>query len=291
MMSEIDMRRNFIQRYSIALFFVLALLLGAGIIYLVAEGIIPSELFLLAALSSSIAGILMTTVEDGKAGLKLMWHRLIIWRVKIGYWLFVLIFLLLAFMIGSAINPLFNGDPIDFNNMQPIWGFIPLFIVFVIVAGIGEELGWTGFLTPRLQSRYSALTESLFRAVLVCLWHLPLFIYSSLGSLSFADLHYSGWISQLGFVQSLVAFTFLFLIPWSIFITWIFNNTRGSLLLVAVLHGSEIWVAYWMVSTGIDPANFGNWWGYGAILLVAAGAIVLFNGAENLSRKHERIAH
>ena len=290
-MPEITVRRNFIQRYSIALFFVLALLLGAGIIYLVAEGIIPSELFLLAALSSSIAGILITAVEDGKAGLKLMWHRLIIWRVKIGYWLFVLIFLLLAFMLGSAINPLFNGDPIDFNNMQPIWGFIPLFIVFVIVAGIGEELGWTGFLTPRLQTRYSALTVSLIRAVLVCIWHLPLFIYSSLGSPSFADLHYSGWISQLGLLPSLVIFTLLFLIPWSIYSTWIFNNTRGSILLVAVLHGSEVWVAYWMVSTGIDPANFGNWWGYGVVLIATAVAIVLFNGAENLSRKHERIAH
>lgn len=291
MTSSPALQRYSTQRYSIALFFILAFLLGGGVIYLVAQEVIPSELFLLAALSSSVAGIIMTAIEDGKEGLRLMWHRLLTWRVKIGYWLFVLIFLLLAFMLGSAINPLFNGDPIGFSHMQPILGFIPLFIVFVIIAGIGEELGWTGFLTPRLQSRYSALTASLFRAVLVCIWHLPLFIYSSPGSPAFADLHYSGWISQLGLFQSLAVFTFLFLIPWSIFSTWIFNNTKGSLLLVAVLHGSEIWVAYWMVSTGIDPANFGNWWGYGAVLLAAAIAIVLFNGAGNLSRKHERIAH
>jgi membrane protease YdiL (CAAX protease family) len=273
------------------MFFILALLFGAGIIYLVAQGAIPSELFMLSVLSVTIAAIIMTAVEDGKAGLKLLWRRLIIWQVKIGYWLFALFFLVPAIMLGSVINPLFNGDSIDFNNIQPLSSFIPLFFIFVILAGIGEELGWSGFLTPRLQARYSALTTSLIRAVLVCIWHLPLFIYSSLGSPSFADLHYSGWISQLGLSQSLVAFTFLFLIPWSIFSTWIFNNTRGSLLLVAVLHGSEVWAAYWMVSTGIDPANFSNWWGYGAVMFAAAVIIVLSNGAANLSRKHERIAH
>jgi membrane protease YdiL (CAAX protease family) len=230
-------------------------------------------------------------VEDGKAGLNLLWRRLLIWRVKIGYWLFALFFLVPAIMIGSIINPLFSGDPVDFNNIQPLAPFIPLFFIFVIVAGIGEELGWPGFLTPRLQARYSAFTTSLIRAVLLCIWHLPLFIYSSLGSPSFADLHYTGWISQLGLLQSLVALTFMLLLPWSIISTWIFNNTRGSLLLVAILHGSEVWAAYWMVSAGIDPANFSNWWGYGAILLAAAGAIVLINGAKDLSLKHERILH
>jgi membrane protease YdiL (CAAX protease family) len=291
MTSSPAVERDYVDRYSIAMFFVLTLLLGAGIIYLVAQGVIPSELFLLSVLSVTIAGIIMTAVEDGKAGLKLLWRRLLIWRVKFGYWLFALFFLVPAIMLGSVVNPLFNGDPIAFNNIQPLYSFIPLFFIFVIVAGIGEELGWSGFLTPRLQARYTALTTSLIRAVLVCIWHLPLFVYSSLGSPSFADLHYAGWISQLGLLQSLVAFTFFFLLPWSIFSTWIFNNTRGSLLLVAVLHGSEVWAAYWMVNAGIDPANFGNWWGYGAILLAAAGAIVLINGVKELSLKHERIAH
>ena len=291
MTSTLAIRRDYVQRYSIAMFFVVSLLLGAGMIYLVANGVIPSELFLLSVFSVTIAAIIMTAVEDGKAGLKLLWHRLLIWRVKIGYWLFALFFLVPAIMLGSVINPLFNGDTIDFNNLQPLSRFIPLFFIFVIVAGIGEELGWSGFLTPRLQASHRALTTSLVRTVLVCLWHLPLFIYSSLGSPSFADLHYSGWISQLGLSQSLLAFAFMFLLPWSIFSTWIFNNTRGSMLLVAVLHGSEVWAAYWMVSTGIAPANFSNWWGYGAIMLAAAGAIVLFNGAKDLSLKHARIAH
>jgi hypothetical protein len=78
-------------------------------------------------------------------------------------------------------------------------------------------------------------------------------------------------------------------LPWSIFYTWIYNNTKGSLLLVAVLHGAEVWVNYWMISSAIDPNNADNYWGYGVVMLVVAAIVVITNGAKNLSRKHERI--
>ena len=86
-------------------------------------------------------------------------------------------------------------------------------------------------------------------------------------------------------------FVLVFVLPWSIFYTWIFNNTGGSLLLVAVLHGSEIWAAYWMLSAGIDPRNLDNYWGYGAFMLVIATIIVITTGPKNLSRKRARIVH
>jgi len=62
-------------------------------------------------------------------------------------------------------------------------------------------------------------------------------------------------------------------------------------LLVAVLHGSEIWVAYWMLSTGINSNNLNNYWGYGALMLLIAAIIVLVTGSQNLSRKDMRIVH
>jgi hypothetical protein len=44
-------------RYSVAAFFVLAMVLGAGTVYLVVQGILPAGIALAAALSASIAGI------------------------------------------------------------------------------------------------------------------------------------------------------------------------------------------------------------------------------------------
>ena len=282
---------NLVKRYPIAAFFILALALGTGTIFLVIQGLLPSNLVLVSVLSASIAGIIITGVEDGKAGLKLMLSRLLIWRVGIGYWLFALLFIVPVIVFGSMFNPLFSGDPISFSKIESVFSIVLLFISFFIVAGLGQELGWTGFLMPRLQARYSALVSCIIRAVLVAVWHLPVFIYSWLQPPVFIDLPYGRWIAQRGFLVAIVTATLFFIFPWSIFYAWIFNNTRGSLLLVAVLHGSEIWVAYWMLSTGINSNNLNNYWGYGALMLLIAAIIVLVTGSQNLSRKHMRIVH
>lgn len=285
-----DLDRSLV-RYSVAAFFILAMVLGGGTVYLVVRGVLPAGLALAAALSASIAGIIMTAVEDGRAGLKLMLSRLLIWRVGIGYWLFAFLFLVPAIFLGSVFNPLFNGDPLDISNMQPPFKIVPMFISFFIVAGLGQELGWTGFLTPRLQARFGALTSCVIRAILGGIWHLPLFLYSRRQLPALADFPYSGWIAQKGFPVAIVTLTLMFLLPWSIFYNWIFNNTRGSLLLVAILHGSEIWIAYWMLSTGINPNNLDNYWGYGAVMVLIAIIIVIMTGSQNLSRKRKRIVH
>jgi hypothetical protein len=83
----------------------------------------------------------------------------------------------------------------------------------------------------------------------------------------------------------------MLILPWSIFYTWLFNNTKGSLLLVATLHGSEIWLAYLMMSMGISPNNLDNYWGYGMVMILTAGIIVMVTGSQHLSRKHKRIVY
>ncbi len=284
-------RTRFVVRYSVAVYYILAMVLGGGIVYLVVHGILPSVLTLGAALSAAIAGLIMTAVEDGRKGLNLMLRRLLIWRVGIGYWLFAFFFLAIAVLLGSMVNPLFNGDPLSLSKMKPTVEIVPMFIIFFIVAGLGEELGWTGFLIPRLQTHYGALTSSLIRAILWGTWHLPLLLYSRLDLPSLVDFPYAGWITQKGFLVAMAAFTLMFLIPWSILLSWMFNATKGSLLLVAVLHGSEIWAAYWMLRNGISPRNLDNYWGYGALMIGTAILIVLTTGAQDLSRKHRKIIH
>ena len=177
------------------------------------------------------------------------------------------------------------------KNIKFSFEIVPMFIGFFIIAGIGQELGWTGFLTTRLQARFSAFHSTIIRAILVGFWHLPLLFYARLQHPALADFPYAGWIAQKGLLVAMGAFLLMFLLPWSIFYSWIFNNTRGSLLLVAVLHGSEVWVAYWMLSTGINPSNLDNYWGYGAVMVVIAAIIVITTGSQNLSRKRIRIVH
>jgi membrane protease YdiL (CAAX protease family) len=272
-------------------FFILATTLGGGVTVLIVQGFLPSGLALASALSALIAGIIVTAIVDGRAGLKRLLQRYLIWRVGIWYWLFALLFILPALLLGSLANPLLGGDPLTLSGFNPPFPLLPMFLVFFLVAGVGEDLGWTGFLIPRLQARYNALVSSLIRGILWGLWHMPLWICARLDPVSLRDFPYGGWIAQRGFWLSVGIFFVLFVIPWSIIYSWLFNNARGSLLLVSVLHGSEIWAAFGMVGAGIDPRNLANYLGYGAVLLGVSILLVLTTGAENLSRRNRRIVH
>jgi membrane protease YdiL (CAAX protease family) len=289
--SAIATRPGFIARHSVAAFFILAMALGASTVFLAAQGLLPAGLALASALSASIAGIAMTASEDGRNGLRLMLRRLLIWRVGIGYWLFSLLFIVPVVLLSTPLNALFGGDSPSYDGLSLSFDILPLFIGFFIVAGLGQELGWTGFLIPRLQARFSALTSSVFRAILGGIWHLPLLLYAGSQHAAFSDFPYGGWIASDGFLVTVGTLLLMFLLPWSIFFTWIFNNTGGSLLLVAVLHGSEIWVAYWMLRTGVSPSNLDNYWAYGGFLVLIASVIALVTGPRHLSRKRARITH
>jgi uncharacterized protein len=97
--------------------------------------------------------------------------------------------------------------------------------VFLFVGGpVFEEIGWRGFALPRLQGLYGPLVGSLILGVLWALWHLPLFLIPSW------DTPHGSSLDVVLFVVWAVSITIIF--------TWVFNNTKGSVLMVILAHGS-----------------------------------------------------
>ncbi len=82
-----------------------------------------------------------------------------------------------------------------------------------------EEVGWRGFALPRLQKRHNALMATLAVGVLWGLWHLPLFF--SVGN-PMSNYPFLAW-----FIGT-VAVSFVY--------TWLYNSTKGSLLVVTLFH-------------------------------------------------------
>jgi membrane protease YdiL (CAAX protease family) len=272
---------GFVKKYPAISQFVLAMLIGGGMTAPMVAGLIPSDsgAILVAAYSASLAGVILTAIVSGRAGLREMFRRLLIWRVGIGWWLFGLFALGLMFVGSTLLYALFSGAPLGLKLAQPLYMFVLLFIMkFVLDAGLGEELGWRGFLLPRLQSRYNALVSSIIVGVVWGLWHLPLFMLEGMSpTYEFAQAY--------GVVPSLLAYTVIVTVPWAILFTWFYNNTEGSLLLAFVFHASQAWFEIFR-----DPDNLiGPYLIYTAILTITAIVVVLVTGAQNLSRKHERI--
>ena len=79
-------------------------------------------------------------------------------------------------------------------------------------------MGWRGFALLKLQARYNPLVASLVIALAWFPWHIPLRLLPG------DEIYY--------------LYYGLSFIPQSVFLTWIFNRTNGSILAVGIAHVS-----------------------------------------------------
>ena len=103
------------------------------------------------------------------------------------------------------------------------WLVLVSFMHNLLLGGpLGEELGWRGFLLPQLLQRHDPLTASLLLAVAWALWHAPI------------DL-YAGFLVE---GPAAVLARFIWTIPVTILITWIYLRCKRVLLAALFLHVS-----------------------------------------------------
>lgn len=258
-----------IRRYPLAAFFALAYgisWLAWAPLWLPALGVdsLPRVPYhhALGALGPIAAAFLVSGVETGRAGIGDLLRRMVIWRGRIG-WIAVACvapFALLALAMAGA--SLVGGEDVTFARLGRSREFpefsVAAFIVYNIASfGFGEEVGWRGFVLPRLQARHSALSSSLLLTLGWAVWHAPLFLYRP----GYTGMHVAG---IAGWLFSLVT--------GSVLLTWLYNGSRGSLLVVAIFHAA-IDVVFTSESSSPVVVNAAGalitlW---GVIVVVAAG--------------------
>ena len=169
-----------------------------------------------------LSAFIMTGITEGREGIGRLLRRCVLWRVGFGWYLFIVIGIPLILVLGVMILP---GATESFKGRASLVA-IPWLsqIVYVFLHGpLGEEPGWRGFALPRLQRMHGPLGASLILGPLWALWHLPFF-----------------WVPAWNFPPTL-ANILLFVIasiPVTIVMTWVFNNTKGSVLMAILGHWS-----------------------------------------------------
>ena len=84
----------------------------------------------------------------------------------------------------------------EYPGVPSAWGLLPVFTTALVLNGIGEELGWRGFLTPALDARFGRFRATLVVAGLWLFWHLPLF-WLHAGMAAMVGLTLLGWMFGL----------------------------------------------------------------------------------------------
>jgi membrane protease YdiL (CAAX protease family) len=259
---------SLVRRHPLITFFVLAYALAWWIWILYAFNI--TFLGPIFALGPFLAAIIVTALTRGTAGLKALLSRMVRWRVGLGWYAAALLLPVAVYVVAVSLNILLGASASTAEQFGSWYLIFPLFaysLLFPLSGAFGEELGWRGYALPRVQARLWALSAALVIGVIQTAWHLPLFMSDRSTSPVPLIVGYMG----LGILA-----------------TWVFNNTRGSVLLTMLLHASFNTNAgfFGEMFAGADLVRMG--WLLAAGWCVAALVVVVVAGPKHLSRKHHR---
>jgi uncharacterized protein len=141
---------------------------GVGLLpYYPSSGV--SGLILIAGLvlGSFLSGFIMTGATEGRAGIRRFLRRFVLWRVKLRWYLVVLVGIPLIMLLGAIVMP---GALASFEPMDPLStliNYVPFFVLVLVLGGpLFEEPGWRGFALPRLQRLHGPLVGTLILGLL-----------------------------------------------------------------------------------------------------------------------------
>lgn len=216
-------------------------------------------LFPVIVVGVGVAGLVWTALLDGRAGISQLVNRLRpghiapLWYAGALFGppiLFLSVLLALRSVVSADFTP----------HVSPIG------MIFGVTAGLFEEVGWTGYLFPRMSVRRSPLTASLQLGLLWGLWHAPVVDY-----LGAAAPHGSYW---LAFFAAFVALA----TALRVLIGFVYVNT-GSVLLAMIIHASNTGFLATLAPSAISPPEETLSYGvYAAVLWLIVGLIVRMMG-------------
>lgn len=263
--------RTFIQRHSVSLFFVLAFALTWMIqipLVMDARGMLPfhvPDIFqFLQGPMPGIAALIMAGVVSGRAGIVDLIKRVGRGRVNLVWYVIAIVGTGVVYTAAVFASTLL-GSPmptLPALSLSLVAGVLIQMTIYLVFNW--EDIAWRGFAATRLQATQSALVTAIILGVVEGLFHIPLF---------FAPTSSQASSPFLSFM--------LLSIAGVVILNWVFNSTRGSVLLAMLFHAAA---NTWTDVVPI-PAGTGTAWTVWAVFFsVIAVVLVVVYGAKYLAR-------
>ena len=253
----------FIKQHQISIFLILTIVLSWFPWY---AGIAAET----ATFIPSLLALAMVFYIGGKKGGMNLLRSAGRWRVKPSYWLLAWFGPLFIFLIGLGIYLIFGGQAPSFTVFREELNLIPLFLLVVFLpfnGPVGEELGWRGYVLPRLQQRSGPLIASLVIGTVWGIWHLPTFFNPESVQNSL------GWGFFIPYMVGTIAN--------SVIMTWLYNKAKASALVAGIIWhaATDFWAPMFLADFSIAAGPGGtvnaNQTLYAIVLAVLAVAAIL----------------
>jgi len=244
--------RDWVKRSPLVAYFVLVFGIEWLLVFILSSLVPPMIALLIGSWLPNGVGLLVTGVAGGRAGLRELFSKVVVWRIDLKWYAIALFVPTTMAFLAIGLYTFFGNAVPDF---APASQLLPIVLLAVFTGAMGEELGWRGTALPRLQARWNALISSLILGVLWGLYQLPSFLLSGLP------------LQNLPLIPFMVA-----ALGITILISWTFNHTGGSLIIVFLYHFAFNFIGNVTGSFGV-PVLF--WVLAGICSVVAIAVIVL----------------
>jgi len=176
-----------------------------------------SVFFYVAVWAPNVAAITLTSVRGGWPELKDLLSRLVRVRAPPWVWLTAIAFYPALMIIVQLISVAF-GQPLATGD---VWLSVAVGVFnlpALLLGPLGEELGWRGYLLPRMLQRMRPVAAALVVGTIWMVWHIPAFFASGLPQ--------SGMALPVFMIAGLAL---------SVYVTWLFVNANQSILIAGIL--------------------------------------------------------
>jgi membrane protease YdiL (CAAX protease family) len=266
--------KAFVRKRPALIYFVLAVALSWGCMALmIGPGNFPISpelaesqgalLYVGMLIGPSAAGLLLTALLDGGAGLRDLLSRLFRWRVGARWYAVALLTAPLVATVVLLLLSLLSPEflPGIFASEDGL-ALLLSGVAAGLMVGLFEEVGWTGFAIPRLRQHYGILATGLLVGLVWGAWHFPPFWEAN---------SFSGVFP----LALLFARLFAWLPPYRVLMVWVYDRT-DSLLVVVLMHASLVTCTLAIVPSTLAGASLLTWlFAWAAALWAVMGAVAV----------------
>ena len=170
-------------------------------------------------LAVSVAAMVATAAFGGGAALRSLGSRLVLWRVAPRWYVAAVALPVLPALAALGTHRALGGQH-DIHGFVPLAATLPLLLSQVVTHLLTEEAGWRGVALPHLRALLGPLPAGLVLGLLWAGWHIPMFFLAATRQ----TYPFPGFLVMV--------------VSISVIMTWIWDHTRGSVLIAAIFHAA-----------------------------------------------------
>jgi membrane protease YdiL (CAAX protease family) len=174
----------------------------------------------------TIAAVIAVCRDEGFDGVRKLFQQLKYWRFSLKWYLLALSVFPIAILAGLLMMTLFSP------RYMPVLS-LSILAVGTLISPLWEEVGWTGYATPRLLKRYSPLKAGIYLGVIHLFWH---FAADYWGASAFYGKLYLAhfFLCMAGLIVLRVITLWIYIRTKSLVLAWLthVSYTGGQMILV-----------------------------------------------------------